>query len=200
MKIIIILLFVGLQLIAENDFSARLLYGSATQKALGDVLIGDLGSHPEDLTVISVDGGYLLQKSAFEIPLDVYAKAGFSKYNEGDYSSVYEVLAYVKLFYNLDFLDNRVRFGFGEGFSYTSDIIRVELLEAQTTEDSKTSYFLNYLDISADFDFGKLIHYKPLYETYIGIALKHRSGIFGLINGVTKGGSNYNSMYIEKNF
>jgi len=200
LKIIIILLFVGLQLIAENDFSARLLYGSATQKALGDVLIGDLGSHPEDLTVISVDGGYLLQKSAFEIPLDVYAKAGFSKYNEGDYSSVYEVLAYVKLFYNLDFLDNRVRFGFGEGFSYTSDIIRAELLEAQTTEDSKTSYFLNYLDISADFDFGKLIHYKPLYETYIGIALKHRSGIFGLINGVTKGGSNYNSMYIEKNF
>jgi len=190
----------ALQLIAQNDFSARLLYGVATQKALGDVLIGDLGSHPENLSVISLDTGYMLKKSAFEIPLDIYAKAGISNYKEGDYKDVYEILAYVKLFYNLDFLDNRVRFGFGEGFSYTSDIIRAEFLEAQATTDAKTSYFLNYLDISIDFDLGKLIHYKPFQETYFGVALKHRSGVFGLINGVTKGGSNYNSIYIEKNF
>ena len=199
MKIILFMLF-ALQLVAQNDFSIRLLYATATENALGDVLIGDLGSHPEDLSVISLDAGYLLKKDTFDIPLDIYAKTGFSKYNEGDFTDVYEFLAYIKLFYNLDFLDNRVRFGFGEGFSYTSNIIRAEFLEAQETTDAKTSYFLNYLDISLDFDFGRLIRYKPLYETYIGIALKHRSGVFGLINGVTKGGSNYNSIYIEKNF
>jgi len=198
-KIILFMLF-ALQLVAQNDFSIRLLYATATENALGDVLIGDLGSHPEDLSVISLDAGYLLKKDTFDIPLDIYAKTGFSKYNEGDFTDVYEFLAYIKLFYNLDFLDNRVRFGFGEGFSYTSNIIRAEFLEAQETTDAKTSYFLNYLDISLDFDFGRLIRYKPLYETYIGIALKHRSGVFGLINGVTKGGSNYNSIYIEKNF
>lgn len=199
MKIILVLLL-ALNLVAQNDFSARLLSGSATESALGDVLIGNLGSHPEDLTVIAVDGGYLLKHNAFDSPLDVYARAGLSKYNEGNFDDVYEVQAYVKLFYNFDFLDNRVRAGFGEGFSYTSDIIRAESLEAATTTDGKTSNFLNYLEISVDFDFGKLVHYKSLEELYLGIALKHRSGVFGLINGVTKGGSNYNSIYIEKNF
>lgn len=196
----LLLLLLTLNLIAQDDFSVRLLYGKATQKALGDVLIGDLGSHPEDLSVMALDGGYLLKKDLFDLPLDLYAKAGYSLYHEGDYSDAHELLAYIKVFYKLDFLENQIRFGFGEGGSYTSAILRAEALESATIENGKTSYFLNYLDISADFDIGKLVRYKPLYETYIGIALKHRSGIFGLINGVTKGGSNYNSIYIEKNF
>ena len=196
----ILLLLITLTLSAQNDFSARVLYGTATDKALGDILIGDLGSHPENLSVTAFDGGYLLKQNTFGIPIDIYAKVGLSQFNEGAFTDVNEVVVYVKFLYNLDFLDNRIRFGLGEGFSYTSDIIRVEQLEADTTTDSKTSPFLNYLDITADFDFGKLIRYKPLDETYIGVALKHRSGVFGLINGVTKGGSNYNSIYIEKNF
>lgn len=199
MKVVFFLLL-ALNLIAQNQFSVRLLYGHATQKNLGEIVIGDLGSHPEDLTTVAIDGGYLLEQNSFDLPIDIYAKAGASKFHEDKYKSVYEILAYLKVVYNLDFLHNRVRFGFGEGASYTSDILRAESLESQTIQNGKTSYFLNYLDISADFDFGKLVGYKPLYETYIGIALKHRSGIFGLINGVTKGGSNYNSIYVEKNF
>jgi outer membrane protein len=54
--------------------------------------------------------------------------------------------------------------------------------------------------LSVDFDIGKLISYKPLHGTYIGWALKHRSGIFGLINNVRKGGSNYNTIFLERNF
>lgn len=196
---IILLLFLALTLIAHNEFSARVLHGKATQNELGYILIGQLGSHPENLSVIAIDGGYLLKKNYYNLPLDVYVKAGFSQYNEGNYDNVYEVLAYIKLFYNFDFLNNSVRFGFGEGGSYTSDIIRAEYLEAKE-EDGKNSNFLNYLDITLDFDIGKLVHYKPLDALYVGIALKHRSGIFGLINGVKKGGSNYNSIYIEKNF
>ena len=60
--------------------------------------------------------------------------------------------------------------------------------------------FLNYLDITVDFDVGKLIDYKPMHETYLGYLLKHRSGIGGLINNVEHGGSNYNCFYIEKKF
>jgi outer membrane protein len=198
-KIILFLLLVA-NLIASDDFSARLLYGQATEKALGDILIGDLGSHPENLSVLAIDGGYLLKKAVYDLSIDIYAKVGLSRFNEGSYADVYEITAYVKAFYNIDFLDNRIRIGLGEGGSYTSDIIRTELLEAQQEAGGKNSYFLNYLDLSADFDFGKLIKYKPLNETYIGIALKHRSGIFGLVNGVKKGGSNYNSVYLEKNF
>lgn len=196
----LLLLLVTLTLSAQNDFSARVLYGTATDKALEDVLIGDLGSHPENLSVTAFDASYLLSTNTFNLPIDIYAKAGLAQFNEGDYPNVNEAIIYEKLLYNLDFLENRIRFGIGEGFSYTSDIIRVEALEAATTTDGKTSRFLNYLDISVDFDFGRVIRYKPLYDIYIDVALKHRSGVFGLINGVTKGGSNYNSIYLEKNF
>ncbi|HIP20913.1 MAG TPA: hypothetical protein EYG70_07295 [Sulfurimonas sp.] len=196
----LLLLLLTLTLSAQNDFSVRLLYGTATDKALGDVLVGDLGSYPESLSVTALDMGYLINKDTFDVPVDIYVKAGLGQFDEGAYSNVNELVVYVKALYNLDFLQNRIRFGLGEGFSYTSDIIRVEKLEALTITDGKTSQLLNYLDVTIDFDFGKLIRYKPLDETYIGVALKHRSGIFGLINGVTKGGSNYNSIYIEKNF
>ncbi|MBA1433616.1 MAG: hypothetical protein FAF04_08555, partial [Epsilonproteobacteria bacterium] len=50
------------------------------------------------------------------------------------------------------------------------------------------------MDISLDFDLGKLVRVKSLEEFYVGVLIKHRSGVFGLYNGV-HGGSNYNSLY-----
>ena len=112
--------------------------------------------------------------------------------------NVYEATIYIKFYYNIDFWQNRVRFGLGEGLSYTSDMLWIEKDEA-IREDDDYSKFLNYLDISLDFDLGRLIRYKPLENTYIGWTIKHRSGVFGLFNGVY-GGSNYNTISIEKNF
>jgi len=131
--------------------------------------------------------------------MDVYAKAGLSYFDEASFSDIYEMTLYVKAYWNFDFADNRIRAGIGEGISYTNDILLAESIEAGTDNDN-TSNFLNYIDISVDVDFGRLIRYKPLHNTYLGYALKHRSGIFGLINNVTKGGSNYNTIYIEKSF
>ena len=177
----------------------RVAYGSASENDLGDIISGDMGSHPEDLTVLAFDGGYLLKESLFEWPMDVYVKGSLAQFDEGAYDDVYEATLYLKAYWNFDFLDNRIRVGFGNGISYTSDILRTEYLEAQSKNDNN-SEFLNYIDLSVDFDFGRLINYKPLHNTYIGYALKHRSGIYGLINNVTNGGSNYNTFYLEKNF
>jgi len=47
---------------------------------------------------------------------------------------------------------------------------------------------------------GKLFGYKQLEGTNLGFAIKHRSGIYGLINSVRRGGSNYNTLYIESKF
>lgn len=198
MKIILLLLF-ALNLIAEDDYSLRVAYGKAASADLGNIMVGNFSQYEKDLSVLALDGGYLLQESAFELPLDVYAKASISQFDESavDKSDVYEATLYLKLFWNFDFLDNRVRFGFGEGLSYASDILYYEEAEAS---DGHTSYLLNYLDISLDFDFGRLVNYQPLHGTYVGWVLKHRSGIFGLINDVKKGGSNYNCLYLEKTF
>ena len=195
----ILLLLLTVNLIAQDDYSLRVAYGNASENDLGEIISGQLGSHSEDLSVLALDGGYLLKEGAFEWPMDIYAKAGLSYFDEGKYSDVYEMTLYVKAYWNFDFAGNRIRAGLGEGISYTSDTLRTEYLEADGDGDNNSN-FLNYMDISVDVDFGKLIRYEPLHNTYLGYALKHRSGIFGLINNVTKGGSNYNTIYIEKNF
>jgi len=198
----ILLLLLTLNLIAQDDYSLRLAYGKATSSTLGDVISGDIQGNDYDLTVLSLDGGYLLKENALDWPMDIYVKGGLSHFDDSDYvkassADIYEATIYLKAYLNFDFLDNRVRLGAGEGISYTSDILSVELLEDET--ESKSN-FLNYIDLSVDFDFGRLISYKPMHNTYIGFALKHRSGIFGLINNVTSGGSNYTTIYLERNF
>ena len=189
----------GVLFAKSNDYSLRVAYGYGSNEDLGKILLGYLESHPQlDLRVLALDAGYLISKNSFDLPLDFYVKFGLAKFNEDHFSDTYENTLYLKAYYNFDFYSNRVRFGFGEGGSYTYNILEAEAFEADE-KDYKVSYFLNYLDISLDFDFGKLIEYKPLYRTYVGVLLKHRSGIFGLINGV-HGGSNYNCFFIEKNF
>ena len=199
MKYIFILIIIALNLIAQNKYSMRIVHGTATQYNLGEMLSGNFGAYKKALTVTSVDGGYLLKDNINGLPLDLYAKSGLSYYNEGSHKDTYGLDLYIKALWNFDFLENRVRLGFGEGASYTVRLLQTELIDA-AKQDGHTSNFLNYLDISLDFDFGKLIRYKPLNDVYIGFLIKHRSGIFGLINDVKHGGSNYNSFYIEKTF
>ena len=198
MKILFSLLFF-INLVAQDNYSLRLAYGEASQNDLGNIISGNLGTHPKDLTVFALDSGYLLNENIFELPLDLYFKGAFAYFDEDDFNSNYELALYFKLYWNIDYFDNRIRVGFGEGVSYTKSILETEYLEAQEKND-KNSHILNYIDISLDFNLGRVMSYKPLYNAYLGYALKHRSGIFGLINDVKKGGSNYNTFYIEINF
>lgn len=196
----LVLLLLSLSLNADKDFSLALAHGKVTQSTFGEVLVLDIKAYPEDLKVTYLNAGYALKKRAFDLPFDIYAKAGFSKFDEaGLQDDIYEGTLYIKAYWNIDFLKNRVRLGLGEGVSYTSGILYVEKKEAIGNNDNN-SQTLNYLEVSLDFDFGKLIRYKPLDETYLGFTLKHRSGIFGLINDVEKGGSNYITLSLEKNF
>jgi len=195
----LVLLFLLLNITAQaqdKQYSMRVGYGWASNNDLGEIILGNFGSTPQDLTVINVDGGYLLKKGMFDLPIDVYAKGGLSRFNELS-GSTYEATLYIKAIYNLDFYDNRVRFGFGEGISYASSVLDVESIEE--FPNGNTSKFLNYLDITLDVDLGRLINYEPMKDVYLGYLLKHRSGVFGLYNGVS-GGSNYNTLYIETNF
>ena len=182
----------------DNKYSLRLAYGSASENDLGEILFGSFGSHSRDLSVYSLDGGYLLKKEIFDWPLDIYIKGGLSYFDEDQLENMLEGTFYLKAYLNLDFWGNRVRVGAAEGVSYASHVPESESIEAQAEGDN-TSKLLNYLDISLDFDLGKLVCYKPMHETYVGYALKHRSGVFGVYGGVS-GGSNYNMFYLEKNF
>lgn len=195
-----VLLFLFANLFAQNDYSLRIAYGEPTKSDFLEILTGNIKSHPYNVSVTALDAGYLLAEDAFDLPIDFYIKAGLSKFDEnGLQKDVYEGTLYIKAYYNIDFLDNRVRVGFGEGASYTDGVIAVEQLEATSKQDNNSKY-LNYIDFSLDFDIGRLVGYQPLYNTSLGWVVKHRSGIFGLINNVRHGGSNYNAVYLETKF
>jgi len=210
--LILILIFSFLK--ADKDYSLRFAYGMESDSDLGEILtFQNPTAHKYNMDVYSLDGGYRFAKNAWDLPLDFYIKGGvalfksedLSKYKELDWMNdvsskdVYEFTFYIKLYYK--FFSEKLRLGLGEGGSYVTDYLSPEVIEEheQDNENPKYSKYLNYLDISLDLDIGKLFDYKPLFETYLGYTLKHRSGIFGLVNGVS-GGSNYNTISIERNF
>ena len=197
---ILFLLFLFINLIAQDNYSLRLAYGKATNSNLGEIFAGEIQSASHDYQVLSFDGGYLLIKDLWNLPLDLYVSSGLGYYDEaGVQKNVFEGTLYFKLFYNLDFLDNRIRIGFGEGISYTSRYLSVEHEEAILDNDGHSKY-LNYLDVSFDIDLGLLANYEPLVGTKLGWLIKHRSGMWGTINYVEQGGVNYNTIFIESNF
>ena len=212
-KVVLLLLLVGFCSLWGKDYSLRLAVGKETDSDLGEILTF---RHPTqsayDFYVYSLDGGYMLGENIFNLPLDFYIKGGVALFKTQDMSNtkyaqmtdvsskdIYEFTFYFKLYYK--FVHNMLRVGFGEGGSYITDYLAHEVIEEneQEPEDPTYAKYLNYLDISFDVDLGKLFNSPVLKETYLGYTIKHRSGIFGLINGVD-GGSNYNTISIERNF
>ncbi len=183
---------------SDERYSLRLAGGWADHHDFGQIFSLNAGYHHANTALVGIDGGYLLHR--FEAPFDLYLKGGAYRYLEnGHQDDFFETTAYLKLYYNADFWNQRLRIGFAEGGSYAFGIPMVERLEAQEANDNN-SKFLNYLEVSIDASVGKLLHVKVLDQTYIGWTLKHRSGIYGLINNVRRGGSNYNMVYIETHF
>ena len=191
-----------------KKYSLRLGYGISEVTNLSDILQGNWQCYKEKTSLINLDAGYKFWPSVYNWPIDIYVKGALTYFNEegvthyisGEQSDDFlELTLYFKVYWNIDFLDNRLRVGFGEGLSFAKEVPIVEVYDAiHEDELGPTSKILNYLDISFDLDIGQLLSVETLQDTYLGYTIKHRSGIFGLFNGV-KGGSNYNMM-IERNF
>ena len=138
-------------------------------------------------------------------PLDLAGFIGFVKHEErGLQDDFWQINAYFKLYYYFgpwwrDTL--RTRFGFGAGISYASRIPFSEQRD-QALRGRDTSKLLLYLDPTIDINIGDLFKARELRETYVGIGVSHRSGIFGssrLFNSVD-GGSNYIYGFVETGF
>jgi outer membrane protein len=94
-----------------------------------------------------------------------------------------------------------MRFGWGAGVSYASRIPFAEQRD-QALRNRDTSKLLLYLDPTVDLSIGNLLGVPALRETFAGIGVSHRSGVFGgsrLFNSVN-GGSNYIYGFVETSF
>lgn len=134
-------------------------------------------------------------------PLDFVGYAGLVRHNErGLQDDSMQLNAYMKgYYYGFPWSHRlRTRVGFGVGFSYAERVPFIEFRD-QVARGRDSSKLLNYLDPSVDFSLGDLIGAKSLSETYLGLGVSHRSGIFGAsrLFGNVAGGSNYIYSYLE---
>jgi len=88
-----------------------------------------------------------------------------------------------------------------EGISYISDVTYIERTEMEEKGYSP-SKLMNAIDFSVDINLGDIFNTKALKGTWLGYGIHHRSSIFESASqfGRIKGGSNYNTVYLQFDF
>jgi outer membrane protein len=158
----------------------------------------------DDTDIWGVDVGRTLVKRVSDWPLDIQGFVGVIRHLErGNQADFWQYHAYFKAsWYGLPW-DRyvRTRLGFGTGLSYVEQIPTMEARD-QAKGGNGTWKLLNYLDPTIDFSVGDLVRSKALKETYAGLGVSHRSGMFGWSRqlGWVDGGSNYIYMFVETSF
>jgi outer membrane protein len=159
----------------------------------------------DDTSVVVLDFGQVLVRRLNGWPLDIAGFIGFVKHLErGLQEDFWQVNGYFKPIYSFGpwFGDRlRPRIGLGAGISYASRIPFTEQRD-QAVRERDTSKLLLYLDPTIDLSVGNLFGVRELRETFVGLGVSHRSGIFGasrLFNSVN-GGSNYIYTFVESSF
>ena len=63
----------------------------------------------------------------------------------------------------------------------------------------RSSQLMNYVDLTADFSLGDTFGVDSMDDLFFGVGIHHRSSIFETSSafGRIKGGSNYESLYLQ---
>ena len=111
-----------------------------------------------------------------------------------------EYVLALKLYYNINW-PFHWRLGAAEGLSYIETVSNIEQREMDR-KGYRSSNLMNYLDFTADFSIGDAFGASSIEDLYFGIGIHHRSSIFETSSsfGRIKGGSNYNSLYLQYHF
>jgi outer membrane protein len=179
----------------------RLAHGWATPSNIGEILKGNTVSDEFNNKLTSVFYGIPVTDSLFGIPMSVYFSPGLVIHHKSTVQSRFaEYVIAFKAYYTIKW-PTTWRFGFAEGLSYASEISYIE----QTEMDSngyRPSNLMNYLDFTFDVELGDLFKSKSLKKWWLGYSLHHRSSIFESSSafGRIKGGSNYNSVYLQYHY
>ncbi|MGZ3181309.1 MAG: MipA/OmpV family protein [Telluria sp.] len=181
----------------------RLFAGRATEcNFLPAVTLrcGSLRSQ-DDTRLYGFDIGRPLVEQVHGWPLDFAAAVGLLAHDErGRQADGVQLNAQIKAqYYGFPWSRYvKTRVGFGAGFSWAQRVPLTEVRD-QSRRGRATSRLLNYLDPTVDFSVGDLLGAPRLRETFLGVGISHRSGIFGTsqLLGNINGGSNYFYAYLE---
>lgn len=177
----------------------RWAYGWATPSNIGEILTGGTESDEYNNRMTSLFYGIPLAESLFSLPIELYLTPGFGYHFDSEVQDpITEYVVAIKAYYTVTW-PVRWRLGFAEGLSYVSE---VTYIEANDDPDRSNSQILNYLDFSLDVNLGDITTLKALDKVWLGYSIHHRSAIFesSSMFGRSKGGSNYNSIYLQWHF
>ncbi|WP_428454362.1 MipA/OmpV family protein [Photobacterium kasasachensis] len=182
----------------SNSPYLRVAHGWATPSNIGEIFSGNRVKDEFDNKLTSLFYGHPLTDELFGLPLDIYLTPGFVWHWSSDVqSSTQEYVVAVKAYYTVEW-PVEWRIGVAEGLSYVDNITYIEQSEMDR-KGYEPSNLLNYLDFSFDVNLGDLFNHKPLDGVWLGYSLHHRSAIFESASqfGRIKGGSNYNTIYLQ---
>ena len=179
----------------------RVAGGLATESGPTEIFMLNNDTDPDRNSMISIFYGHPLSGSVFGLPIDFYLTPGYVYHQNSDTQDPFdEYVRAIKGYYTFDW-SVRTRLGFAEGISYSNQISHIERknLEEKGYQASK---LMNYLDFSVDTNMGDLFNNPSLTNLWLGYSLHHRSGIFTTTSafGRIKGGSDYNSLYLQWDF
>jgi len=176
----------------------RLAHGWATPTNIGDILKLKTEKDPFNNQMTSLFYGLPLSDTLLTLPLSVYITPGVVYHQSSQVQGRFpEYVLGIKAYYTLK-SPVKLRFGFAEGLSYTTQITYIEGTELDA-KGYRPSNLLNYLDVSFDLNLGDLFGAPSIKDLWLGYSIHHRSGIFQTSSafGRIKGGSNYNSVYLQ---
>lgn len=179
----------------------RFAYGRGVVSSIGDVLTFNATVDPYNSKLSSFFYGYPLSDTLFTLPIPVYLTGGFVWHHKNDVQpNSQEYVLAVKFYYTVP-LPWRFRIGFAEGLSYADPVPNMEQREMDE-KGYQSSALLNYLDFSFDLNTGDIFRSETLKDLWLGYSIHHRSGIFTTSSafGRIKGGSNYQTIYLQYHF
>jgi outer membrane protein len=179
----------------------KILYGRASTCNLLPIMearCGTLATEPKT-AIAAVDLGVPFYENPSSWSFVGYI--GLLRHDERNLQpDFWQVNAYMKVFYwGFPWSKSvRTRVGLGAGVSYAQAVPFAEE-QSQAERGRNTSKLLQYLDPTIDLSVGDLFGSKKLHETYFGLGVSHRSGIFGMAQlfDNVNGGSNYLYTYVE---
>lgn len=191
----------NLTFLPQNKQYLRFAHGLATPSDISEVVRFNTQDDPYNNQLSSIFYGTVISEDLFSYPLDIYFTSGFVKHWSSEVqTNSNEYVVALKGYWTYDW-PSKWRLGIAQGLSYIDDMTYIEASEMQE-KGYRSSNTMNYLDLSIDVNIGDLLNYPKLNNIWLGYSLHHRSAIFESSSwyGRIKGGSNYNTLYVQYDF
>lgn len=178
----------------------RIGFGEATPSSFSENIQGEGARDLHALYMLSLFYGLPLSKTLFGTDIHTYFTPGFVHHFANSLQPpAQEYIGAIKFFYRPPTW--WLRFGFATGLSYITRTTYIERYINTKDGYDHTSHLLQNIDISFDVSLSHLLGGR-WRNLWFGYALHHRSGVFESAHqyGQIKGGSNYNTLYLQLHF